>query len=80
MDIQKLDADLDTLKQRAPAWLALDLDARIEYLKSMLDGTFEVAEEQVAAAIQAKRVPAGTAMEAEDYLAGPVVQGRTIGC
>ncbi|MGC6417365.1 MAG: aldehyde dehydrogenase family protein [Bradymonadia bacterium] len=78
MEHDKLDTDLDTLKQRAPAWLALNLNARIDYLKSMLDGTFEVAEEQVAAAIEAKRVPAGTAMEAEDYLAGPVVQGRTI--
>ena len=78
MEHDKLDTDLDTLKQRAPAWLALDLNARIDYLKSMLDGTFEVAEEQVAAAIEAKRVPTGTAMEAEDYLAGPVVHGRTI--
>jgi hypothetical protein len=56
----------------------MPLGKRIGYLKAALAGTQAVAHEQVAAAIQAKGVPPNSAMAAEDYLGGPVVQARTI--
>ncbi|MEE2757762.1 MAG: aldehyde dehydrogenase family protein [Myxococcota bacterium] len=56
----------------------MDLASRIKYLEAVFEGTFAVADDQVDAAVEAKGVVPGSAMAAEDYLAGPVVQGRTI--
>ena len=78
MDTAHLDRDLATLRDNAERWARLPLGERISYLREVLAGTVAVGDRQVQAAIKAKGVPAGTNMEAEDYLAGPVVQARTI--
>jgi hypothetical protein len=78
MDTQKLDASLQTLKANAMAWAQMPLSKRIAYLDGLLKRTFEVADGQVAEAVKHKGVRSGSAMAAEDYLGGPVVQARTI--
>ena len=78
MDTEKLDASLKTLRDNATAWAQMPLNKRISYLDGLLRGTFEVADSQVKEAVKQKGVPPGSAMAAEDYLGGPVVQARTI--
>lgn len=78
MQTEKMDAQIALLNENANSWTTLSIDRRIEYLGSLLKGTVEVGHEQVEAAVQAKGVQPGTSQAAEDYLAGPVVQARTI--
>ncbi len=78
MDSAKLDQDLELLSSRADAWLQTSVDEKINYLKSLQIGTYQVAHDQVKAAAKSKGLIYGTATAAEDYLAGPVVQLRTL--
>jgi acyl-CoA reductase-like NAD-dependent aldehyde dehydrogenase len=78
VDTNELDQKIAALGEHADAWAKLSVDRRIEYLRKALKGTIDVADAQVAAAVQAKGVEPGSSQAAEDYLAGPVVQARTI--
>lgn len=77
MDTARLDQDLDTLHQNRTRWARLPLSQKLPYLQAFIDGTARVAADQVRAAMTAKGTSPGTAGEAEDWLAGPVVQIRT---
>ena len=78
MQTEHMDAQIALLNKNASAWTTLSIDRRINYLRALLKGTVAVGHEQVAAAVKAKGVQPGSTQAAEDYLAGPVVQARTI--
>jgi acyl-CoA reductase-like NAD-dependent aldehyde dehydrogenase len=78
METERLDAHIATLKREQNRWASLPMGRRIQYLRGVLDGTAAVADRQVSAAMVAKGITPGTPLEAEDYLAGPVVQLRTV--
>ncbi len=78
MNTTELDQKITGLANHADAWTKLSIERRIQYLRDTLKGTVAVAHEQVAAAVEAKGVEPGSSQAAEDYLAGPVVQARTI--
>jgi hypothetical protein len=60
------------LSARAPAWLELSLEAKIELLDRLLADTRAVAAEWVEAACIAKRLSAAEPLAGEEWMAGPV--------
>ena len=77
-DFSSIDRSLQVLRERADAWIDLPLADRIRYLQEILDGTFAVADEQVARATKAKSITTDEPAAAEEYFGGPVVQLRTV--
>lgn len=74
----ELDAAVAALQDRAPAWLDLDLAAKIELAASALRGSRRVADRQVAAALAAKGLEPDSPLAGEDWFAGPYIQVRTL--
>ena len=75
---RELDVAIATLNERAPAWLELPLERKIELAESALEGTLRVAERQVAAALAAKGLDPDSPRAGEDWFAGPYIQVRTL--
>ncbi|MFB6262724.1 MAG: aldehyde dehydrogenase family protein, partial [Bradymonadaceae bacterium] len=73
-----LDRKLDVLRDHADDWAELALDRRIAMARSLLDRTLETAAEQVELGVEAKGGEPSSAIEAEEWLAGPVVSARNI--
>ncbi len=74
----ELDRKIEALGAHKRAWAALPLDEKIEHARALLAGTLRVARGQVEAAAAAKGVPLDSAAAAEDWLAGPYIQARTL--
>lgn len=74
----ELERHIDLLQDRKDAWARLPVPRRLEYLRSILDGTVRTAEAQVRAACEAKGLKLGTPAEAEEWLGGPVIQARVV--
>ena len=74
----ELDAAVGGLAERAGAWLEVPLARKIELAEKALAGSLRVAERQVAAAVQAKGLPADSPLAGEDWFAGPYIQVRTL--
>ena len=75
---RELDTTIGDLQERAPAWLALPLERKIELAESALEGTLRVADRQVAAALEAKGLDPDSPRAGEDWFAGPYIQVRTL--
>jgi acyl-CoA reductase-like NAD-dependent aldehyde dehydrogenase len=73
-----MDKALEALVAQKEGWLGLPIGERIRILESILRTSEAVAERWVRAALEAKRIAPGTAAEAEEWLAGPVVVVRNI--
>ena len=74
----ELDDAVAGLAASAPAWLELPLDRKIRLAESAVEGSRRVAERQVAAALAAKGLEAGSALAGEEWFAGPYIQVRTL--
>ncbi len=73
-----MDAALAALAEKKDAWTKVGVPERIRILRVLLAGVEKVASRWVDAAIDAKRIPKGTAAEAEEWLAGPAVLARNV--
>jgi hypothetical protein len=69
---EDIDAALATLADRAPAWSELDVSARIDLLKEMVDTTLHVAADWADTATAAKGIPTGSTLASEDWGTGIV--------
>lgn len=69
----ELDAALDRLRAGAPVFAELSVTERIAIAESMRAGYLQVAEQAVRAGCAAKRIPLGTPLEGEEWIAGPFV-------
>lgn len=68
---EAIDAALETLVERAPAWQALDVPARIALLDELIGSTLEAAEAWSLAAAEAKGIRRDSPLMGEDWLSGP---------
>jgi acyl-CoA reductase-like NAD-dependent aldehyde dehydrogenase len=68
-----LDASVARLHAAAPGFAELPVAERITLVESMRAGYARVAERSVEAACAAKRIPAGTPAEGEEWIAGPYI-------
>ncbi len=73
-----LDERLETLVDTKDKWVGLPLADKIELAQSVLDKTLDVADRQVAAAVQAKSIPRNSPLIGEEWLGGPMVILRTL--
>ncbi len=78
MQTADLNAKIQTLKANKDRWASMPISERISFLESAQRGSYAVAHRQVRAAWEAKRIDPNTPLAGEEYLAGPVVQVRTI--
>jgi len=72
----EVDAALATLNERAPTWAALSLGDRIEYLRSLLRRTMELAPSLIADSCDAKGIDGPRA--GEEWGANILTQARTM--
>ena len=77
-DRSELDRLVEELQSRKADWQRTSIDRKIDYLRSAIASTHEVAAEQAEAAARAKGVPPRSAAAAEDLIGGPYVQIRTM--
>ena len=75
---EKIDAALEVLREHAGEWVGMGIDERITLLETLTKSTLDVSERWIAAALEAKGISRGTAAEAEEWLAGPVVVLRNL--
>lgn len=73
MDIALLEADLAALSAARSRWIKRPLTDKIRDLDLIIEATARVAPGLVAAAVKAKGLTPGSALEAEEVFAGPVV-------
>ena len=74
----KLDLAVAEVSERKEHWLKLPLPLKIEYARSILEGTVRVAKGQVEAAVQAKGVALDSPLAGEDWISGPYVTVRVL--
>ena len=74
----ELDDAVAGLQERAPVWLELALERKIELAASALEGSLRVADRQVAAALAAKGLEDDSPLAGEDWFAGPYIQVRSL--
>lgn len=67
----KLDEMIARLQEGASAFASLGLPDRIVLIRSMQAGYLQIAERSVQAGCEAKGIPLGTPMEAEEWGTGP---------
>jgi len=68
-----LDRIVNRLQEAAPGFAVLPIAARCQLLERMSSGYARVAPAAVSAACAAKRIPAGSALEGEEWTLGPVI-------
>lgn len=73
-----IDEAVAVLQDHAQGWVDLGIEARIRLLEQLRDRTVAAAPVWVSKAIEAKKIPAGSPAEGEEWLAGPVVVLRNI--
>ena len=61
----QMDQDIATLRAHADEWAKLPLKEKIAMGERLIQGTYDVAERQVARAIEAKRIPKGSPLVGE---------------
>ncbi len=71
MDAGAIDQDLADLVKSKDRWAALSAAERASYLPKVRDKVLAVAEEWVAAAVDAKGIPADSPLTGEEWLSGP---------
>ncbi|MGO8948961.1 MAG: aldehyde dehydrogenase family protein [Ktedonobacterales bacterium] len=70
-DHATMDRAIARLKERKDAWVTLSLSKKIAYLQQMQRRTEAVAERWVAAAVEAKGIPADSPIAGEEWVSGP---------
>ena len=70
-DHATMDRAIARLKERKDAWVTLPLAKKIDYLRQMQRRTEAVADRWVAAAVQAKGIPADSPVAGEEWVSGP---------
>jgi acyl-CoA reductase-like NAD-dependent aldehyde dehydrogenase len=75
---EDLDAALTTLRERAAAWIATDVDARLELLAELVDDTLEAAPAWTIAAAEAKGIRRDSPKMGEDWISGPIMVIRNL--
>ncbi|MFA9430854.1 aldehyde dehydrogenase family protein [Egicoccus sp. AB-alg2] len=75
---EDLDAALATLRERAAAWVATDIDQRLELLAELVDDTLDAAPAWTLAAAEAKGLRRDSPLMGEDWISGPVVLLRNL--
>ena len=78
MNTTELDDDLQTLRDHATEWARLELDTKIDMLRTVLDRTVEVADDQVETALDHQGVEPGTPEAAEEWLGGILPMVRAV--
>ncbi|MFA9446523.1 aldehyde dehydrogenase family protein [Egicoccus sp. AB-alg6-2] len=73
-----LDAALATLRERAAAWIATDVDARLELLAELVDDALEAAPAWTLAAAEAKGIRRDSPLMGEDWISGPLLVIRNL--
>ena len=76
--IEAIERSLADLSETKDRWLRLPLARKIEYAKSLLEGTVRTAPGQVRAACEAKGVPFDSPRAGEDWIGGPYIVTRTL--
>ncbi len=70
-DHATMDRAIARLNERKDAWATLPIGQKIAYLRRMQTNTVHVADRWVAAAIQAKGIPADSPLTGEEWISGP---------
>ncbi len=78
MDTQKLDDKIKRLSEHAQEWADLDIREKIAMGERLIERTLDVGKRQVRAAIEAKKIPAGSPAVGEEWLGGPLITMRTV--
>ncbi len=68
---EDLDAAIATLQERAPAWTALDVPARIALIDELLETTLAASQAWALHAAEAKGIKRDSPLMGEDWLTGP---------
>jgi len=71
MNTNTLDESIQVLIAHKDEWAKLSIQRKQAYLRQIIDRQVAVAERQVAAAVEAKGIPQGSALEGEEWAAGP---------
>lgn len=71
MLVEELDRSLRTLDGRKHAWARLPIGTKVRYLEALRKNAHAAGPEWVSAAVDAKRIPAGSSLAGEEWLAGP---------
>jgi acyl-CoA reductase-like NAD-dependent aldehyde dehydrogenase len=72
---ETIDAAVETLTRRAPAWAAVPIGERVAMLRDLVARLLEVSDDLVAAAVKAKGVDASYG--GEEWVSGPISFIRT---
>jgi aldehyde dehydrogenase (NAD(P)+) len=72
---ETIDAAVETLARRAPAWAAVPIGERVAMLRDLVARLLEVSDDLVAAAVKAKGVDASYG--GEEWVSGPISFIRT---
>lgn len=65
-----IDAALATLHERAPAWVATDVPARLALLEELLEDTLRAADDWAAVATEARGIAADSPLRGEEWGSG----------
>lgn len=70
-DHATMDQAIERLNAQKQTWATLAINRKIEYFQALISTTEKVAERWVAAAIQAKGIPANSPLTGEEWDSGP---------
>lgn len=75
---QALDRDIAALQANKQAWARASIEDKIKLFKQVLDGMYQIRDQQVQSAIEHKQIPTDSPLAGEEWMNGPVLQCRTI--
>ena len=78
MNTQELDQKIARLNAHKDEWARLSIREKIAMGRRLMTRTRDVASRQVAAAVQAKKIPADSPLVGEEWLGGPLITIRTL--
>ncbi len=76
--LAEVDRKVARVAENKDRWLAIDLPARVRYLRACLEGVARVAEAWVADGCRRKGIDPGDTLEGEEWLAGPMTTTRNL--
>src|SRR3989304_8608618 len=78
MDPEKLDSSCQILQENKERWAKLPVTQKCNLIDKLIKGVLDVADRQVARALEAKGVPPNSIESAEEWLSGPFIVLRNL--
>lgn len=70
-DTTAIDESLAVLQEHKHEWARLPIGRKLAYLNELMDRTIAISRRWVDACVQAKRIPPGSPLAGEEWIAGP---------